>query len=337
MTQSLKEFRNAYLDLLLNFLWRQWSALGVAGYAKSEDTWVIDPEALLIFTASIGRYEPRLFDEVLDWLDVNGRFINIQRLRTILKKEQFVGGPVISAIASLMSQRAAMTKWKRLAEAYVDSGNGNPLFYHKSGEALPVVGKSDERFESQGFRRNVIELRGNSQPFRPEPVTNQALRLRALLGVNARCEIMLYLLVNGSGHPRGISRETYYFQKTVQDTLVEMNRSGLILSTTVGREKHYKLMTGYWHEMLVGEKDIGRWITWPPLFSALERVWLMLNQDQLLNLEPLLQASELRNFMLTVRPDLERAGLKGVFSDDQAYTGEEFTDILLGDVRRLLG
>jgi hypothetical protein len=337
MTQSLKEFRDIYLDLLLNFLWRQWSALGVAGYAKSDDSWVIDPEALLIFTASIGRYEPRLFDEVLDWLDVNGRFINIQRLRTILKKEKFVGGPVISAIASLMSKRAAMNKWKRLAEAYGKTMEHEALFYHKNGEPLPVVGKVDTDFSAHGFRRNPIELRGNSQPFRPEPVTNLALRLRALFGVNARCEIMLYLLVSGSGHPRRISRETYYFQKTVQDTLVEMSRSGLILATTEGREKHYKLVPSYWREMLVGDKAIDCWITWPPLFSALERVWLMLNQDEILNLEPLLQASELRDFMLGVRPDIERAGLKGAFSDDQAYLGEAYTGIFLADVRKLLG
>ena len=83
MVQSLKEFKNSYIELLLTFLWRQWSALGVAGYADTQDRWSIDLEALLIFTCSIGRYDPRLFDEVLDWIDKNGDLINVQRLKKI--------------------------------------------------------------------------------------------------------------------------------------------------------------------------------------------------------------------------------------------------------------
>ncbi|HDY87875.1 MAG TPA: hypothetical protein ENH82_07150 [bacterium] len=74
---QLQEFKNNYLDLLLQFLWRQWSALGIAGYSESKDPWVIDPEALLLFSATLTRYDQRLFDEILDWMDMNDRFINI--------------------------------------------------------------------------------------------------------------------------------------------------------------------------------------------------------------------------------------------------------------------
>ena len=77
---SQKDFRDLFLENILNFLWRQWSALGVLGEARAEDPWVIDPEPMLLFTLEMGRYEPRLFDEVLDWLVVNGRWIDIQRL-----------------------------------------------------------------------------------------------------------------------------------------------------------------------------------------------------------------------------------------------------------------
>jgi hypothetical protein len=61
-------FKQFFLEETLDFLWRQWSALGVAGGARTEESWVIDPEALLIFSLQITRYEPRLFDEILDWL-----------------------------------------------------------------------------------------------------------------------------------------------------------------------------------------------------------------------------------------------------------------------------
>ena len=88
MNQPLKTFKQEYQNLLLNFLWRQWSALGVAGQAGGEDVRIIDPEALLLFTCTLGRHEPRLFDEVLDWLRENGRFINVMRLKRILQSDR---------------------------------------------------------------------------------------------------------------------------------------------------------------------------------------------------------------------------------------------------------
>ena len=58
---------------------------------RRADAWVIDPEALLLLTCTMGRHEPRLFDEVLDWLRENGRFINVMRLKRILRTENFAG------------------------------------------------------------------------------------------------------------------------------------------------------------------------------------------------------------------------------------------------------
>ena len=112
---QLQEFKNNYLDLLLQFLWRQWSALGIAGYSESKDPWVIDPEALLLFSATLTRYEQRLFDEILDWVDMNDRFINVQRLRNIQKQEGFNCTDVLSAIAAVMMKNKAGIKWKGLA------------------------------------------------------------------------------------------------------------------------------------------------------------------------------------------------------------------------------
>jgi hypothetical protein len=81
MEMSLKGFKQIFLENILNFLWRQWSALGVLGEARTQDPWLLDPEPLLLFSLEMGRCEPRLFDEVIDWLVVNGHWINLQRLR----------------------------------------------------------------------------------------------------------------------------------------------------------------------------------------------------------------------------------------------------------------
>ena len=201
---------------------------------------------------------------------------------------------------------------------------------------MPCVGETDADFYAYGFTRYPIKLRGHGRPFRPEPITNLVLKLRALFGVSARCEILLYLLINGSGHPRRIARETYFYQKTVQDALVEMSRSGIIVSHTVGRERRYSLASSQWKELLLGGNGHGRWITWPPLLSAMERIWLTIDRSDIFELEPLLQASELRLLMTEVKPDIRRAGFPEILSDDRAYVGEEYTEAFLGDMKRLL-
>ena len=86
---SASNFRNELKKALLELAWRQWMQFGVAGSSQASERYILDPEALLIFTAYIGRHDQRLFDEVMDWLCVNHRFINVMRLRALSKRTEF--------------------------------------------------------------------------------------------------------------------------------------------------------------------------------------------------------------------------------------------------------
>jgi len=161
--------------------------------------------------------------------------------------------------------------------------------------------------------------------------------LRALLGINVRCEIVLHLLTHESAHLSQIAREAYYFERTVQGTLVDMSRSGVIQVRTSGRGKHYWLQQAYWRQLLNRtEPSAMQWVTWPPLLSALEQIWSRLQDDQLYTLDPLLQASEVRQLMLKVGPALERAGLNRVISDDRQHLREAYLPVFIQDVRKLV-
>jgi hypothetical protein len=337
MNQSLRRFKDEFQNLLLNFLWRQWSALGVAGQASGEDVWVIDPEALLLLTCTMGRHEPRLFDEVLDWLQENGRFINIMRLKRILRTEKFAGERTLAAVAACLSKGTEALKWKLLAESVQPTSVTAEFFISPDGKPLPVLGEPEPYFARYGFRRGPLRLRGYSQRFRPTQPTNLALQLRALFGINVRCEIVLYLLTHEAAHPSQIAREAYYFERAVQGTLVDMSQSGIVQLRSSGREKHYWLLQKHWAALLNRPEQFPQWITWPPLFSALERIWLKLNDPRLEALDPLLQSSELRQLMVEVRPAFERARFDKNLSDDRQYLGEKYLPVFLSDVTRLLG
>lgn len=339
MKPSLKEFKDQYRDRLLGFLWRQWSALGVAGHSKATDPWIVDPDALLLFTATLGRHDARLFDEVLDWLKANGAFINVQRMKRIQQLEGFAGLPVLAAFASVLSRGADTLKWKGLAESAEPIRPTESLFYLPDYRPMPILGDPDERFARAGFLRDAPALRGYSQEFRPNEQTTLALQLRALVGVNARSEILQYLLTHKAAHPAEIARETYYFTKTVQDALVSMHRSGVVEIRTLGREKHYWVQSDAWATLLnrASEGKMPQWITWPAVFSALERIWLKLQEPGLYVDDGLLVSTELRQLLLEIRPAVEKAGFPVNMLSRRQYVGEEFIDVFLADISSILG
>ena len=208
MNQQLKTFKEEYQTLLLNFLWRQWSALGVAGQAGGEDACIIDPEALLLFTCTLGRHEPRLFDEALDWLRENGRFINVMRLKRILQKEKFAGERALAAVAGVLAKGTDATKWKMLANSVDSPPGGEIFFFTPDGKPQPALGEPEPHFARCGYQRGPLRLRGHSQKFRPSQPPNLTLQLRALLGINVRCESVLYLLTHEAAHPSQIAHES---------------------------------------------------------------------------------------------------------------------------------
>ena len=284
MKMSLPGFRPAYLSRVLDLLWRQWSTLGVAGHGTGWQGALIDPEALLLFSCTMARHDARLFDAMLEWLGINGRYINVQRLKRILAEEHFTGGGVFSALAATVKDSVSAAKWARSAEVKpgdevkADAENLEPLFYLQDGRPLPVVGESDPVFAMHGYLRDRVEPRGVAAPFQPESAANLILKLRAMFGVNARCEIMAYLLLNRSGSPRSVARTTYYFPATISKMLGEMRDSGYVISRMEGRRRHHTLVPDTWRDLLLGETRPA-WVIWPRLFGALETIWTFLSDE----------------------------------------------------------
>ena len=336
MNPSLRTFKSEFLNRLLDLLWHQWSALGVAGRGGQAEPSILDPEALLVFTCTMGRHEPRLFDEMVDWLQENGRFINVMRLKRILASEPFAGGRVVAAVAACLSKGAEAAKWRLLAESAGTPPAMEEFFIASDGKPLSVPGAREPHFARAGFKRGPLRLRGYSQKFSAASPACLALRLRALLGVSVRCEIVLYLLTHEAAHPSRIAREAYYFDRAVQSTLVDMSQSGVVQLRASGREKHYWLIPKPWAALLSHPEPFPAWTTWPALFSALEQIWWKLQDPRLEQLTPLVLSSELRHLMIQVRPALERARFDKVLSDDRPRLGEDYLPVFFADILNLV-
>jgi len=325
MNDWLIKSKDQFQEQIFDFLWRQWSTLGIAGRVESKDNRIIDIEALLLFSLSVCQYEPRLFDEIIDWLFQNGQFINVQRLQQIQLKYGFNCGPQISAIAELLAKKTNYKlKWSGLAKKYYQE-HSEPLFFDKDGSPLPCPAdkNANPEFLSHGLKRGQINLRGYSQSFDLQSPACLLLRLRALLGINARAEILCLLASVKEMHPSEAARITSYYQKTIQTTLVEMAQSGVILTRTSKKEKFYKLKPGVLDALLNSNGKSPQWINWPALFKTVEVIWRRLCELLKEDIDSLLLFSELKKLMSSARKYGDDAGISEILPDEN-LTVEEF-------------
>jgi hypothetical protein len=336
MDTSFLEFKGYVLDRLLDLLWRQWSALGVPGRTTMEERRVVDPESLLLLSMTIGRYDARLFDEILDWLVVNGAFLNVQRLRNLMRRFDFQSQAQLGAISELLMEKSNdPLKWKRLA-APRSPRTPEPLFFFKSGKPIPVPDDKASEFSAYGLSRGPIKLKGHALPFPTNGMPSLLLRLRALLGVNARCELFCLLAASEEIHPADVARQTGYSPRTVQNTLAEMARSGVVQMRSGNRDKWYGLKNGVLDQLLKPGGSPTPWVNWAPLYRALEMLWLGVIDPKRQDLDPLTLASEWRRLGKEMRPFLAETGMGRQLEDDSSYRGVAYSAVFFRDIKGIL-
>jgi len=333
---SLTGFKNDFLESVLQFLWGQWSQLGVYGAIAGEDNKVIDPEALLLSTLDFGRYDPRLFDEVVDWLLVNEKFINIRRLRSLLPEYPDFPYSVLAAVCEVVRNHSKPLKWDPILKYLKKhiSKREEYLFHFKDGMEIPVSGAQDPIFYRFGLIRNSLELRHMSSEVPIEHIPNLVFKLRSFFGVSSRAEIFAYLLTHDEAYPRKIAREVYYSQKGIAEALQEMAVSGLIKSRMDGREKLHRLGDrDQWLKVFgLGDLKTLSWVNWPLVFKALSVILREISHPGIDSESTYIQSSELRALMRDVRRNLEASGIPFNLSDDKAYPGETYLKRFFSDI-----
>lgn len=337
MPTSFQHFRDRLLRHFLDFLWHQWSTLGVAGQQSIEDDRLIDPEALLLATMRFGRYDSRLLDEVIDWLNSNGTRINLQRLRRLHGQWPLADLRVMTAISTILSKQSMMRKWASISGPIPAEVAPEPLFISLDGIALPIFHQPDPDFHRHGLLRGPLEFRRMSRSPDPRRAANLLCSLRALFGVNARAEIIAWLLAHESGHPAAIARDTGYFSKSVQHTLNEMVDSGHIHSRRDGREKIFWVKPSAWNFLVTWSQPLGfaRWVDWMPIFSAITTFIDALGQPGLDDAPEQVQSIQLRHALNAAMPALSRAGLAESLTASRKLTVTQLINAIYEDLDKL--
>lgn len=304
MQKLLKNFKPNFMDNLLSFLWRSWSTLGVYGNVTHLNRDVIDPEALFLLTASVGRSDPRLFDEMLDWVTKFEDLLNASRMKVLMKKYPWQSRQIISAVAAwLLENGGQKPKWNSLAAITEEKDIPNtPFFLTKDGDNLPVFGQLDPVFEQRGLKRGLVALRQYSRKFNPENAACLILNMRSLFGTNASADLVSYLLTHPSGgNPTHISGEIGHFQKTVHLAFVRMAGSHVFSHRPSNKRYVYSLDSGFASGVLQGLANRPQWKNNAARLFVLDQVWQKLNEDRFLDLDERIQLIELRETLKVLR------------------------------------
>jgi hypothetical protein len=322
---SLTESRDRLLDAVVDLLWAQWTELGVGG-TKGTSASIIDPEALLAATSLFGRYEPRLFDEVLDWLAAHSDVLDVTRLRRVSSVHQLGDRRLLAVLVDFMRERSSSDKWSGAAERALareepEPYAPQPLFRTPDGGALPVLGTPDAFFATHGFERPDLTLRGLSVPPDPRRGTLARPRLRALTGQGVRAEVLLYLSTHDHAHGRLVAERTAFSQRQVAEYLAGLARAGLAESWEDGRRLEYRLLA----PLAAMGADAAPYVDWIGAFGVIAELWTILTGAAL---EPgdYRASTVLRSGLDGVRKELPVEGFSLGLPEPGRYPGERLVD-----------
>jgi hypothetical protein len=329
MDTSLLNFRSRLLEAILDLLWRQWCSLGVAGHSEpAVENGLIDPEALLLATTSLGRHEPRLFDEMFDWLSRYGFLINLQRLKNLHRNNRLGDEHVLTCIADWLVTNTTQQSWKSLAKAAKSDTAVQTLFLG-SGTTFR---HPDPFFLAHGLERELFRPRGMSRAPDPTLPPNLTFTLRALIGVSARVEIILCLAGGGATYASEIARTTGYAPRTLQALLQEMLLSGHILSqepATIrsakvrkGANRRYHLQSSDWAFLTKG-RPLPQWKPWAALFSLVRETVDVVPHSEEKDKHSAVISSKLRESLAIHGQALASSGLLPALAVRSEASGEE--------------
>jgi hypothetical protein len=255
--------------LALDLAWSLWGELGVD--CRRRDDWqAIDLEPLIIFTAAIGNLDSRLRANSMDWCIANARFASAFRLRNLAEQASADTRAAFGRYAATVKAHAKVP-WPSL---------GDPLAIWTSER----IGQPDLR------RPSLIQL-----------------RLRALIGVSARAEILKLMLADpGRGQAAStLAQAAGYGKGSVAQALDMLTMAGIVDVQTTANRLVYRLARPA--ELV----DLLQWLPavfpdWAPIFRIVEAIARFGHSG---STTPLARAADAQRTIQSIDHDLQRLGI----------------------------
>jgi hypothetical protein len=303
----LSEIRDRVRQGLLDFAWRQWAQIGVSATVKGADRWAIDPEALILFTIGIGRRDPRLFDEMLDWMAFNDELLSTQRIRNLAGRFPVPAG-LVAAVTAWTRQTAPVNLL--VSDQAGPVQDREPVF---SSDVLAFISQADPTFAQHGFIRPPAARTGKSHEPDPALPANLSFRLRHLFGPGGRAEAVRVLLTwpDGPLDAARIADEAGFAKRNISNVLTSLAASGVIKAAWAGNERHFTAYRDRWAPLLdfAVPADTPSFVSWVHLLPAALEITMWLDEKAGTTDSEYLIASQARSLMNRLTRNLEAADI----------------------------
>lgn len=269
MTSSIKKELN---NLLIDLCWSQWTELGVSGVVRKHQNVLIAPEELILLTALVGEYDPRLRDESLDWCVRYHQFISVSRLRVLAK-----------CFGSAVNQ-----PFSEFAATLNSVSNANwPLLVPVTALKFKPSGKS---------RLSSLEL--------PSLLY---LRMRSIFGVGARADLLTFFLVQKKAtFTASDATEIGYTKRNLADIMDGFVRAGVFGASAVRNQRHYDFVKQESMLHLVGSLPKFR-PSWRHILEVVIPLFVSINNIE--NKPESVKLVTIRNILIDLKDDLYRLKL----------------------------
>jgi hypothetical protein len=231
-------------ESLLDVFWSLWGELGIPSTRRNHRDVAIDPEALIVFSASLMDGDARLRDEIASWCISFDRFLSKTRMRNIARGQSPAVATAFFSFAAALNEKAGLA-WPR--------GKSRPI------TVSPRIREIDREWTS-----------------RPAAV---ALRLRGLVGVGSRAEVLRALLAypDAALSAPEIAAHVFFARRNVAEALDMLELAGVVESVRERATLRYSLSRFAPLSGLVGELP-PKFPHWPELFALLLDLRAVLSQ-----------------------------------------------------------
>ncbi len=213
--------------------WSLWAELGVSGWERHHRKWFVDPEALAVFTAWLGDTDARLRDEATDWCVRYGTWLSATRLANLVASASDGTRDRFGEFAATVCEHSPL-RWR---------GATKPRKYKPTGRS---------RLESFAAPSLI------------------GLRLRGIVGVGARAEVMRLLLAapNVSMSASDLAEDAGFKKRNVADALESLYWGGVLAVERSRNQLQYRLADAQaWRSMLGEVPEV--WPRWASLLPTI--------------------------------------------------------------------
>lgn len=265
-----KETYSLVIDRLKNSVieaaWIQWRSLGSFVDADRTATSMVDPEATLLVSLSLQRYEKRLWDVLTSWAKNGSRLFSVQRVKNMLKNFPNLQEDGLLEFASIAKTDGNDFRWKRFAI---------------------------QEYRSQTRKHELWK----QYPRNWEP-SALLLRLRLGFGVGIVPDLLGFLIsIEGNwASPRLIAQATSFSVASIRRAADSMAAGQLIMSTQEKPVK-YRVDNDGWCNLLNIEGKLPPWRYWYQVYMLAIEVISFTEGGQLDNMSPYMRGSILRDIL----------------------------------------